>query len=185
MPILELQSVSKHFGAIHALNEVDLTLESGEVLGLMGDNGAGKSTLVKVIAGNFPPTHGEIRIDGRSGAFPQTRRGAPEGHRGRLSGPGALQQSVGGGQRVPGPRDQARRRAVPLARPQGDGQARGRTVRRAQVRDEAPRPRAPDVGRAAAGGRDRAHPSLDAAHGADGRADRCDLRAARSPKFST
>ncbi len=64
MPILELSQVSKHFGAIHALNEVDMTLESGEVLGLMGDNGAGKSTLVKVIAGNFPPTHGEIRIGG-------------------------------------------------------------------------------------------------------------------------
>ncbi len=64
MALLELQAVSKHFGAIHALNEVDLTLDSGEVLGLMGDNGAGKSTLVKVIAGNFPPTHGEIRIAG-------------------------------------------------------------------------------------------------------------------------
>ena len=64
MPVLELQGVSKHFGAIHALNEVDLTLTSGEVLGLMGDNGAGKTTLVRVIAGNFPPTAGEIRIDG-------------------------------------------------------------------------------------------------------------------------
>jgi simple sugar transport system ATP-binding protein len=69
LPILELHSVSKHFGAIHALNEVDLTLESGEVLGLMGDNGAGKSTLVKVIAGNFPPTHGEIRIAGEAVHF--------------------------------------------------------------------------------------------------------------------
>ena len=64
VPVLELQGVSKHFGAIHALNEVDLTLTSGEVLGLMGDNGAGKTTLVRVIAGNFPPTAGEIRIDG-------------------------------------------------------------------------------------------------------------------------
>jgi simple sugar transport system ATP-binding protein len=69
LPILELQSVSKHFGAIHAVNEVDMTLESGEVLGLMGDNGAGKSTLVKVIAGNFPPTQGEIRIGGESVHF--------------------------------------------------------------------------------------------------------------------
>ena len=69
LPILELHSVSKHFGAIHALNEVDLTLEAGEVLGLMGDNGAGKSTLVKVIAGNFPPTHGEIRIGGEAVHF--------------------------------------------------------------------------------------------------------------------
>jgi simple sugar transport system ATP-binding protein len=62
--LLELRGVSKHFGAIHALNDMDLDLESGEVLGLMGDNGAGKSTLVKVIAGNFPPSHGEIRIAG-------------------------------------------------------------------------------------------------------------------------
>jgi simple sugar transport system ATP-binding protein len=69
VPILELHAVSKHFGAIHALNEVDLTLESGEVLGLMGDNGAGKSTLVKVVAGNFPPTHGEIRIGGETVHF--------------------------------------------------------------------------------------------------------------------
>jgi simple sugar transport system ATP-binding protein len=60
--VLELQGISKHFGAIHALNEVDLVLEPGEVLGLMGDNGAGKTTLVRVIAGNFPPTSGEIRI---------------------------------------------------------------------------------------------------------------------------
>jgi simple sugar transport system ATP-binding protein len=69
LPILELHAVSKHFGAIHALNEVDMTLEPGEVLGLMGDNGAGKSTLVKVIAGNFPPTHGEIRIGGEAVHF--------------------------------------------------------------------------------------------------------------------
>jgi simple sugar transport system ATP-binding protein len=68
-PTLELKQVSKHFGAIHAVNEVDLTLDSGEVLGLMGDNGAGKSTLVKVIAGNFPPSHGEIHIMGESVHF--------------------------------------------------------------------------------------------------------------------
>ena len=65
MAILELNKISKHFGAIHALNEVSIALEPGEVVGLMGDNGAGKSTLVKIIAGNFPPTHGEIRIDDR------------------------------------------------------------------------------------------------------------------------
>ena len=58
--VLQLSKISKHFGAINALTEVDLTLEPGEVLGLMGDNGAGKSTLVKIIAGNFPPSSGEI-----------------------------------------------------------------------------------------------------------------------------
>src|SRR5271156_1256775 len=69
MSLLELRNVSKHFGAIHALNEVTLSLEPGQVVGLMGDNGAGKSTLVKVIAGNFPPSHGEILIDGKAVHF--------------------------------------------------------------------------------------------------------------------
>ncbi len=64
MAVLELRGITKYFGAIEALRGVDLRLESGEVLGLMGDNGAGKSTLVKIIAGNFPPTSGEILIDG-------------------------------------------------------------------------------------------------------------------------
>jgi simple sugar transport system ATP-binding protein len=69
MASLELIGIAKHFGAIEALRGVDLRLESGEVLGLMGDNGAGKSTLVKIIAGNFPPSAGEIRIDGRPVQF--------------------------------------------------------------------------------------------------------------------
>jgi simple sugar transport system ATP-binding protein len=64
MPVLELQNISKHFGAIHALNDVSLAIEPGEVVGLMGDNGAGKSTLVKIIAGNFRPTHGQMRLEG-------------------------------------------------------------------------------------------------------------------------
>jgi simple sugar transport system ATP-binding protein len=65
MALLELKNISKHFGAIHALNDVSLALEAGEVVGLMGDNGAGKSTLVKIVAGNFRPSHGEIRMEGR------------------------------------------------------------------------------------------------------------------------
>ena len=65
MAILELDNVSKHFGAIHALTDVSLKLEPGEVVGLMGDNGAGKSTLVKIIAGNFRPSHGSIQMEGR------------------------------------------------------------------------------------------------------------------------
>ena len=69
MAVLELSNVSKHFGAIHALDDVSLTLEKASVVGLMGDNGAGKSTLVKMIAGNFPPTHGTIRIDGSEVVF--------------------------------------------------------------------------------------------------------------------
>jgi simple sugar transport system ATP-binding protein len=64
MALLELNGIAKHFGAIEALKGVDMALEEGEVVGLMGDNGAGKSTLVKVIAGNFPPSEGEIRMGG-------------------------------------------------------------------------------------------------------------------------
>jgi len=66
MALLELTNISKHFGAIHALNDVSVEIDAGQVIGLMGDNGAGKSTLVKIIAGNFPPTHGAMRMDGRN-----------------------------------------------------------------------------------------------------------------------
>ncbi len=65
MAVLELANISKHFGAIQAVNDVSLTLEAGEVLGLMGDNGAGKSTLVEMIAGNHRPSHGSMMLDGR------------------------------------------------------------------------------------------------------------------------
>ena len=63
-PLLELRGIGRSFGAVRALDGVDLQIQPGEVVGLMGDNGAGKSTLTKIIAGNFPPTEGEIRLDG-------------------------------------------------------------------------------------------------------------------------
>ena len=69
MAVLELNNISKHFGAIHAVNDVSFSLEPGEVVGLMGDNGAGKSTLVKMIAGNYLPSHGTIRMDDREVHF--------------------------------------------------------------------------------------------------------------------
>jgi simple sugar transport system ATP-binding protein len=69
MTALRLENVSKHFGAIHALNDVSLSLSSGEVVGLMGDNGAGKSTLVKIIAGNYLPSDGRIFIKERQTTF--------------------------------------------------------------------------------------------------------------------
>lgn len=63
MSRLKISGVSKSFGAIQALNNVSMEIEPGEVIGLMGDNGAGKSTLVKIVAGNFRPTGGSIKID--------------------------------------------------------------------------------------------------------------------------
>ena len=65
MAILELRHVSKHFGAIEAVKDVSFSLNAGEVIGLMGDNGAGKSTLVKMIAGNFRPSSGQLLMDGQ------------------------------------------------------------------------------------------------------------------------
>ncbi len=64
MAVLELTNISKHFGAIQAVNDVSFSIEPGEVVGLMGDNGAGKSTLVKMIAGNFRPSDGTMKMDG-------------------------------------------------------------------------------------------------------------------------
>ena len=69
MALLELKAVSKHFGAIEALAGIDFHLEPGQIVGLMGDNGAGKSTIVKIIAGNFPPSAGEMTLEGKSVHF--------------------------------------------------------------------------------------------------------------------
>ena len=104
MAVLELTNISKHFGAIHALNDVSLSLEPGQVVGLMGDNGAGKSTLVKIIAGNFPPSHGAMRMEGKELDPPPAGRGAPARHRDRLPGPRALRQSDRRRQRLSRPR---------------------------------------------------------------------------------
>jgi simple sugar transport system ATP-binding protein len=64
LPLLDVRNVAKSFGAIRAVSGISFSVEPGEVIGLMGDNGAGKSTMVKLIAGNFPPTEGEIAVDG-------------------------------------------------------------------------------------------------------------------------
>jgi len=69
MTALELRGISKHFGAIRALDAVDLRLEAGEAHGLVGDNGAGKSTLIKIVGGNFPPSSGEVRVAGERVVF--------------------------------------------------------------------------------------------------------------------
>ena len=64
-PVLALRGVSKRFGAVQALTEVELEVHAGEVVALVGDNGAGKSTLVKTIAGVHPIDEGVIEWEGR------------------------------------------------------------------------------------------------------------------------
>ncbi len=65
-PVLALRGVSKRFGAVQALTDVELEVRPGEVVALVGDNGAGKSTLVKTIAGVNQPDDGVIEWEGRS-----------------------------------------------------------------------------------------------------------------------
>ncbi|MFB7775575.1 ATP-binding cassette domain-containing protein [Streptomyces bauhiniae] len=64
-PVLALRGVSKRFGAVQALTDVELEVHAGEVVALVGDNGAGKSTLVKTIAGVHPIDDGVIEWEGR------------------------------------------------------------------------------------------------------------------------
>jgi D-xylose transport system ATP-binding protein len=64
-PLLKLSGVSKRFGAVQALQNVDFEAKPGEVMALVGDNGAGKSTLIKGIAGIYPFNEGEVYFDGK------------------------------------------------------------------------------------------------------------------------
>ena len=64
-PLLRLQRVSKNFGPVQALVDVDFDVRAGEVTALVGDNGAGKSVLIKCIAGIHSPDHGELVWEGR------------------------------------------------------------------------------------------------------------------------
>ena len=61
---LEMQKISKEFGPVLALQNVDFQMGAGEIHGLLGENGAGKTTLMNILSGNFPPTSGKIIIDG-------------------------------------------------------------------------------------------------------------------------
>ncbi|WP_288875084.1 sugar ABC transporter ATP-binding protein [uncultured Kosakonia sp.] len=71
VPVLEMRNIAKVFGKFYALKGVDLTVWPGEIHALMGENGAGKSTLMKILAGAYSATSGEILIDGK----PHTIRG--------------------------------------------------------------------------------------------------------------
>lgn len=63
-PLLEAKGISKYFGAITALTNVNFHVEAGEVLGVVGDNGAGKSTLMKILSGLFRPSEGQLVFNG-------------------------------------------------------------------------------------------------------------------------
>src|SRR4026208_1635539 len=64
-PLLQLRNITKSFGSVQALTEVDFEVRNGEVMALVGDNGAGKSTLSKCIAGTHSADSGEILFEGK------------------------------------------------------------------------------------------------------------------------
>ena len=76
-PIIECSGLEKWYSGVHALKNVSLTVQKGEVVGLVGDNGAGKSTLIKILSGVHEPDAGTIRIEGspvRIGRPPTRKR---------------------------------------------------------------------------------------------------------------
>lgn len=77
--LLEVRGLSKRFPGVIALEDVDLDGRAGEVHALVGANGAGKSTLMNLLSGVFPPTAGEIRLDGKSVSFATPRQAAERG----------------------------------------------------------------------------------------------------------
>jgi simple sugar transport system ATP-binding protein len=68
-PIVEMRHISKAFGAVTALADVDLTLFPGEILGLVGDNSAGKSTLMKILTGAYQRDSGDVLVAGQETHF--------------------------------------------------------------------------------------------------------------------
>ena len=78
-PLVEMRGITKRFGGVTALLNVDLDAYSGEVLAIVGDNGAGKSTLIKILTGVFQPSGGTVTIDGRQVLFSSHASAVEEG----------------------------------------------------------------------------------------------------------
>jgi simple sugar transport system ATP-binding protein len=78
-PLVEMQGVGKAYGAIRALEDIDLTVNAGEVTCVLGDNGAGKSTLIKIISGLHAHSEGRLRVDGKERRFGSPRESLDAG----------------------------------------------------------------------------------------------------------
>ena len=64
-PLVEMRAITKHYGMVRAVHNVDLTIGRGEIVAVVGDNGAGKSTLIKILSGAVAADHGTIQVEGR------------------------------------------------------------------------------------------------------------------------
>ncbi len=78
-PLVEMRNISKHFGGVHALENVSADLYPGEVVGLVGHNGAGKSTLIKILSGAYAADGGEIYVNGEQVSIRNPRDAKAQG----------------------------------------------------------------------------------------------------------
>jgi ABC-type sugar transport system ATPase subunit len=78
-PLLQARSISKRFGALQALADVDVDINAAEVLAILGDNGAGKSTFIKILSGAYEPSAGTLLLDGAPVSFASPQDAADVG----------------------------------------------------------------------------------------------------------
>jgi ABC-type sugar transport system ATPase subunit len=78
-PLLQARSITKRFGALQALADVDVDIHAGEVLAILGDNGAGKSTFIKILSGAYEPSAGTVLLDGTPVSFASPQDAADVG----------------------------------------------------------------------------------------------------------
>jgi ABC-type sugar transport system ATPase subunit len=78
-PLLQARSITKRFGALQALADVDVDIHAGEVLAILGDNGAGKSTFIKILSGAYEPSAGVVLLDGAPVSFASPQDAADVG----------------------------------------------------------------------------------------------------------
>ena len=102
--LIELRDITKSYGRVYALGGVNLSVDRGEVVGLIGDNGAGKSTLIKILAGVVKPTSGEITRPRQAGIRLERRALARRRHRDGVPGSRARRPADHRPQHLHGPR---------------------------------------------------------------------------------
>ena len=117
-PLVEMRDINVAFGGVHAVRDVSIDLQPGEVIGLVGGNGAGKSTLMRVLSGAHPADSGEILVDGEAGQHQEPARRQALQHRDDLPDPRARGQHRRARQHVPRSRAD---HPLGIARRLGDG----------------------------------------------------------------